>query len=64
MRYVPIIDAGLAYRTDGSYSAFTDGVNKNVFMTINGGKEIFIGQVWPSDAAYPDYFAANTSQWW
>jgi alpha-glucosidase (family GH31 glycosyl hydrolase) len=31
-------------------------------MKING--EIFIGQVWPNDAAYPDYFATNTVEWW
>ena len=32
-------------------------------MTINDN-EILIGQVWPSDAAYPDYFANNTVKWW
>jgi alpha-glucosidase (family GH31 glycosyl hydrolase) len=58
MRYVPIIDAGLAYRTEG-YDKFTEGVQKDVFMKINN--EILIGAVWPNDAAFPDYFSANTA---
>ena len=34
MKWVPILDAGLAYRPDGTYPAFTDGVSKNVFIKI------------------------------
>jgi alpha-glucosidase (family GH31 glycosyl hydrolase) len=41
MKYVPILDAGLAYRPGGNYDAFNDGVTKDVFMKING--EAFIG---------------------
>jgi len=62
MRYVPILDAGLAYRDDGTYPAFKDGKEKDVFMKING--EILIGEVWPNDAAWPDYFGKNTVSWW
>lgn len=62
MKYVPILDAGLAYRLNDDYSAFTDGYNKDVFLKLNG--EIFVGEVWPSDAVYPDYYAKNTAQWW
>lgn len=31
-------------------------------MKING--EDFIGQVWPNDAVYPDYFDNNAIKWW
>lgn len=31
-------------------------------MTING--ETFIGQVWPNDAAFPDFFAPAGISWW
>jgi hypothetical protein len=41
MKYVPILDAGLAYRSGGDYKAFNDGVANDVFMKING--EAFIG---------------------
>jgi len=65
MHYIPIIDAGLAKRTEG-YEAYTDGVNNNVFIqvSIDGKNEVFTGQVWPDDAAFPDFFAENTPSWW
>jgi alpha-glucosidase (family GH31 glycosyl hydrolase) len=64
MHYIPIIDAGLAKRND--YEAYTDGVNSNVFIqvSVNGQNEVFTGQVWPNDAAFPDFFAENTAGWW
>jgi alpha-glucosidase (family GH31 glycosyl hydrolase) len=31
-------------------------------MKINN--ETFIGEVWPNDAAYPDFFHPDTSTWW
>eukprot|EP00347_Sterkiella_histriomuscorum_P014109 403362137 len=62
MKYVPIIDAGIAYRTHGNYSSFEDGLADDVFMKIND--ENFIGQVWPNDAVYPDYYNPKTTPWW
>jgi alpha-glucosidase (family GH31 glycosyl hydrolase) len=65
MHYVPIIDGGVAKRAEG-YEAYTDGVNNNVFIQVevNGQNEVFAGQVWPNDAAFPDFFAENTAGWW
>jgi alpha-glucosidase (family GH31 glycosyl hydrolase) len=65
MHYIPIIDAGLAKRTEG-YEAYTDGVDSNVFIqvSVNGQNEVFTGQVWANDAAFPDFFAENTAGWW
>ena len=56
MRYVPILDAGISARPNGeeNYSAYREGADKSIYMKING--EDFIGQVWPNDAVYPDYF--------
>ena len=62
MKYVPIIDAGLAYRLNGDYEAFNDGLKKDVFLKINN--EVFVGEVWPSDSVYPDYTHPNTAAWW
>jgi alpha-D-xyloside xylohydrolase len=39
-----------------------DGEAKGVFMKVNG--ETFIGQVWPNDAAFPDFFNDTAVQWW
>ena len=66
MHYIPIIDAGLAKRSEG-YQPYTDGVDQNVYIMANGSSgeaEIFTGQVWPDDAAYPDFLAENTNTWW
>jgi len=30
--YIPIMDAGIAQRVDGSYKAYEDGVEKDVFI--------------------------------
>lgn len=41
MQYVPILDAGLAYRP-GDYPAFDDGMAKGLFAKINNDTT-FIG---------------------
>ena len=64
MRYVPILDAGTSARPlpADNYTAYQDGVKDDVFLKING--EIFIGQVWPNDAAFPDFFNPSAINWW
>jgi len=62
MKFVPIIDAGVAYRPNSDYKAFNDGMNQDVFLKLNG--QVFVGKVWPNEAAYPDYEHPNTASWW
>jgi alpha-glucosidase (family GH31 glycosyl hydrolase) len=59
--YIPIIDAGIAKRK--GYEAYEDGLNQDVFIKTDAG-DVFTGQVWPDDAAFPDWFAPNTAAWW
>jgi len=63
MKYIPIIDAGVAKRSSG-YEAYTDGVSKDIFVKAPVDDEIFTGQVWPNDASFPDFFADGASDWW
>jgi len=43
MKYVPIIDAGIAYRPKGNnYKAFEDAFDQGLFVKINN-EEIFVG---------------------
>jgi alpha-glucosidase (family GH31 glycosyl hydrolase) len=44
MHYIPIIDAGIAKRTEG-YEAYADGVSEDVFIkvNVNGQPEVFTG---------------------
>ena len=59
--YVPIVDAGIAMRP-GDYPAYDEGVEDDVYIKLNG--EILIGQVWPKDSAYPDFFNPKANTWW
>lgn len=40
IHYIPILDAGIARRPWGNYSAYTEGSEKNVFYKINNGSEL------------------------
>ena len=63
--FIPIVDAGFAKRTD--YEAFTDGIEKDVFIkanTISPTKAPFIGNDWPGDVAFPDFMKSTTTFWW
>jgi len=55
MHFVPILDAGIAQREGGNYTAYNDGVEKDVFMKAYQDGPIFTGEVWPVDAVYPDF---------
>ena len=63
MHYVPILDAGIAKRPSGQYSAYDEGHADDIFIKINGDEEL-IGKVWPGEAVYPDFFNNKTANWW
>jgi|LauGreDrversion4_2_1035121.scaffolds.fasta_scaffold85771_2 alpha-glucosidase (family GH31 glycosyl hydrolase) len=64
MKWVPILDAGTAARPlqKENYPEYLEGEKDGVFLKING--ETFIGQVWPNDAAFPDFFEPKGIKWW
>lgn len=62
--YVPIFDPAISSsQTPGSYPAFDDGLDQNVFIKNTTGG-VFIGSVWPGLTAFPDFFSANASAYW
>lgn len=63
IKFVPILDAGIAARGMKGYSSYDKGVEMDVFLKQKSG-QTFIGQVWPNEAAFPDFFHPNTSKWW
>jgi alpha-glucosidase len=63
MHFIPIVDLGIA-KVDSGYQAYTDGVANDVFLKIHDGKTDFVGQVWPGDSVYPDFFNSKTVTWW
>ncbi|RYP38739.1 hypothetical protein DL767_002479 [Monosporascus sp. MG133] len=58
--YMVMVDPAVAYQDD---PPFLRGVEDNVFMLRANGS-IWKGVVWPGVTAFPDWFAANISQWW
>ena len=68
MKYIPIIDAGVAQKLPSieNYPVYNDGVTQDIFVKATNEKDapIFTGQVWPVDAAFPDWFNNKTSAFW
>ena len=69
MKYIPIVDAGVAQRLQSTvveaYDGYTAGVKANAFIKAGSDNStIFTGQVWPVDSAYPDWFAEGTQDFW
>ena len=64
VRYVPIIDAGIAAQVgDAAYAA---GKEADVFIKASAQKldEDFIGKVWPGAAVFPDFYRNATGEYW
>jgi alpha-glucosidase (family GH31 glycosyl hydrolase) len=55
MHYIPILDAGIAQRLDDDYEAYTEGVSQDIFVKTGDGSEILTVEVWPAEAAFPDF---------
>ncbi len=61
IRIVPIVDPGV--KRDPEYAVYRDGVEKDVFCKSIEG-EIFFGEVWPGESAFPDFTDNRVSDWW
>lgn len=40
MHYVPIIDAGVAMRTKGTYASYDEGADLDIFIKINDNQNV------------------------
>lgn len=58
---VPIVDAGVA-ATD--YFGYNEGLKRNVFVQSSAHRGPFIGQVWPGNATFIDWFHPNATNYW
>lgn len=61
MHFIPILDLGIA--KSNNYSAYSDGLENDVFLKASNGMD-FVGQVWPGDSVFPDFFKPATVTWW
>jgi alpha-glucosidase len=58
---ISIIDPGVKY--DPGYWVFDQGLERNVFCKTEGG-DVYIGQVWPGNTAFPDFVTEEARAWW
>jgi alpha-glucosidase len=61
MRLVTIIDPGV--KVDPGWDVFDDAVARDLLCRTADG-EVYVGQVWPGDTAFPDFTLPETRQWW
>ena len=61
IRVITIIDPGVKY--DPGYEVFDSGMEREVFCLTEGG-DVYIGQVWPGNTAFPDFVNPETRAWW
>lgn len=58
---VTIIDPGV--KQDPGYRVYDDGLARDVFAKRPDG-QVYIGQVWPGDTAFPDFSRQEARDWW
>ena len=60
-RVITIIDPGVKY--DPGYPVFDSGLERDVFCRTEGG-DLYLGQVWPGNTAFPDFVTEQARAWW
>jgi alpha-glucosidase len=61
LRVVTIVDPGV--KVDPGYPVYEEGLAQSHFMTTPDGA-VYVGKVWPGEAAFPDFLQDTTRQWW
>jgi alpha-glucosidase len=61
IRVITIIDPGVKF--EPGYEVFDAGLEREVFCLTEGG-DIYIGQVWPGNTAFPDFVNPEAREWW
>jgi alpha-glucosidase len=60
-RVITIIDPGVKY--EPGYWVFDQALARDVLCKTEGG-DIYIGQVWPGNTAFPDFVREEARVWW
>ncbi len=61
MRVVTIVDPGV--KVDAEYRTFTEGMRRDVFAR-NADGSLYRGEVWPGEAAFPDFTKREARRFW
>jgi alpha-glucosidase len=60
-RVITIVDPGV--KLDPGYGVFDQARERDVLCKTEGG-DIYIGQVWPGETAFPDFVTEEARTWW
>lgn len=60
-RVITIVDPGVKH--DPGYWVYDSAVERDVLCRTEGG-DIYIGQVWPGNTAFPDFVTEEARAWW
>ncbi|MBJ7600321.1 MAG: alpha-glucosidase [Candidatus Nephthysia bennettiae] len=60
-RVVTIIDPGVKF--EPGYRVFDQALARDVLCKTEGG-DVYIGQVWPGNTAFPDFVREEARSWW
>jgi alpha-glucosidase len=60
-RVVTIVDPGIKH--DPGWPVYDDAVERDVLCRTEGG-DIYLGEVWPGDTAFPDLVTEEARAWW
>ena len=58
---VPIVDPGV--KKDVHYPVYREGIKKGYFSKYLDG-DVYHGEVWPGESAFPDFFNSKVQKWW
>nr|WP_276108306.1 glycoside hydrolase family 31 protein [Listeria costaricensis] len=58
---VPIVDPGV--KKDVDYSVYQEGIKNRYFCEKLEG-DVYYGEVWPGESAFPDFFQPEVQNWW
>jgi alpha-glucosidase len=60
-RVVTIVDPGVKH--EPGYWVFDQAVERDVLCRTEGG-DVYLGEVWPGDTAFPDFVTEEGRAWW
>jgi len=60
-RVITIIDPGV--KIDPGYAVFDEGAEHGLLCKTEEG-EIYVGQAWPGETAFPDFVKEEARRWW
>ena len=61
-KIITIIDPGVK-KDDADYKIYQEGIEKGYFVKAADGT-VYVNEVWPGDAVFPDFGRQKVRQWW